>query len=72
VISDTAWVPILMSLWIANRKVYGADKPWKVVRRAGRDQVARLMREMGIWGGTRRRKVFTAERPDVLWVTGLT
>lgn len=47
-----------------NRKVYGAHKLWKAARRAGhdvgRDQVARLMREMGIEGVSRRRKkVFT-------------
>ena len=57
----------LMVLWVANRKVYGAHKLWKAARRAGhdigRDQVARLMRELGIHGVTRRRKVFTT-RPD--------
>ena len=45
---------ILMALWVANRKVYGAHKLWKAARRAGhdigRDQVARLMRELGIEG----------------------
>ena len=43
-----------MVLWVANRKVYGAHKLWKAARRAGhdigRDQVARLMRELGIEG----------------------
>jgi putative transposase len=50
-----------MVLWVANRKVYGADKLWKAARRAGhdigRDQVARLMRRLGIEGcrgGARR------------------
>ncbi len=42
---------VLMVLWVANRKVYGAHKLWKAARRAGhdigRDQVARLMREHG-------------------------
>src|SRR5690606_33315027 len=85
-----------MLLWVANRKVYGAHKLWKAARRAGhdigRDQVARLMRELGIEGISRRRKRvfttvadpdanrapdlvnrnFTADRPDVLWVTDLT
>ena len=41
-------VPILLTLWTANNKVYGARKLWKAARRAGhdigRDQVARLMR----------------------------
>jgi putative transposase len=55
---------ILLALWITNRKVYGAHKLWKAARRAGhdigRDQVARLMRELGIEGISRRRKrVFT-------------
>jgi putative transposase len=63
-IADAVWMPILMALWIANRKVYGAHKLWKAARRAGheigRDQVARLMRTMGIEGiSRRRRKVFT-------------
>ena len=43
-----------MVLWVANRKVYGAHKLWKAARRAGhdigRDQVARLMRELEIEG----------------------
>ena len=63
-ISDAVWMPILMALWVANRKLYGAYKLWKAARRAGhdigRDQVARLMRAMGIEGiSRRRRKVFT-------------
>ena len=62
--SDAVWMPILMALWVANRKVYGAHKLWKAARRAGhdigRDQVARLMRQLGIQGISRRRKrVFT-------------
>jgi len=55
---------ILWTLWVTNRKVYGAHKLWKAARRAGhgigRDQVACLMRELGIRGVSRRRKkVFT-------------
>jgi putative transposase len=61
---DAVMIQILLTLWIANRKVYGAHKLWKAARRAGqeigRDQVARLMRELGIEGVSRRRKrVFT-------------
>jgi putative transposase len=61
---DAVMLPILMALWVANRKVYGAHKLWKAARRAGhdigRDQVGRLMRELGIRGVSRqRRKVFT-------------
>ncbi len=61
---DTVMMQMLMVLWVANRKVYGAHKLWKAARRAGhdvgRDQVARLMRAMAIEGISRkRRKVFT-------------
>ena len=68
-VSDAVWMPILMALWVANRKVYGAHKLWKAARRAGhdigRDQTARLMRLMAIRGVTRRRKTFTTRAdPD--------
>ena len=63
---DAAMMRVLMVLWVANRKVYGAHKLWKAARRAGhdvgRDQVARLMRSMEIQGVSRqRRKVFTTK-----------
>jgi putative transposase len=62
-------VQVLFTLWVANRKVYGAHKLWKAAQRAGhdigRDQVARLMRIAGMRGVTRRRKVFTTRQdPD--------
>ena len=64
---DAVMMPILMALWVANYQVYGAHKLWKAARRAGhdigRDQVARLMRELGIEGVAGGRKVFTT-RPD--------
>jgi len=65
-IRDALMMPILMALWVANRKVYGAHKLWKAARRAGheigRDQVARLMRTLEIEGiSRRRRKVFTTK-----------
>ncbi len=61
---DAVVMPILLALWIANKKVYGAHKLWKAARRAGheigRDQVARLMRALEIEGvSRRRRRVFT-------------
>ena len=61
---DAVMMQVLMVLWVANRKVYGAHKLWKAARQAGheigRDQVARLMRDLGIEGISRRRKkVFT-------------
>jgi putative transposase len=63
-IRDALMMQVLMALWVANRKVYGAHKLWKAARRAGhqigRDQVARLMRELDIEGISRRRKrIFT-------------
>lgn len=69
-VRDAVMMQILLALWIANRKVYGAHKLWKAAHRAGhdigRDQVARLMREMGIEGVSRlRKKVFTTRQdPD--------
>ena len=51
---DAVLLPIVLGLWLANRKVYGAHKLWKAARRAGHDigpdQVARLMRAMAIRG----------------------
>ncbi len=47
-VRDVVLMQVVMVLWVANRKVYGAHKLWKAARRAGhdlgRDQVARLMR----------------------------
>jgi putative transposase len=66
-VRDVVMMQVLMVLWVTNRKVYGAHKLWKAARRGGydigRDQVARLMRELDIRGVSRRRKVFTT-RPD--------
>ena len=64
---DVAMIPLLVALWTANYRVYGAHKLWRAARRAGidvgRDQVARLMRLAGIEGIRRRRRVRTT-RPD--------
>ena len=64
---DVVMMQALLVLWVANHKVYGTHKLWKAARRAGheigRDQIARLMRELSIHGVSRRRKVFTT-RPD--------
>jgi putative transposase len=74
---DTAMMQVLMVLWVANRKVYGAHKLWKAARRAGhdvgRDQVAQLMRAMEIEGVSRqRRKVFTTRQDlDAVRAPGL-
>ena len=63
-VRDAVMMQVLMALWVANRKVYGAHKLWKAARRArhdiGRDQVARLMRALEIEGiSRRRRRVYT-------------
>ena len=59
-------IALLVALWTANYRVYGAHRLWKAARRAGidvgRDQVARLMRLAGI-EGIRRRRVRTT-RPE--------
>ncbi len=71
-VRDAVLMQVLMVLWVTNRKVYGAHKLWKAAVRAGhdigRDQTARLMRELGIEGISRRRKrVFTTKSdPDAL------
>ena len=71
-VRDAVMMQVLMVLWVANRKVYGAHKLWKAAKRAGheigRDQVARLMRAMGIEGvSRRRRRVFTTiSDPDAV------
>jgi putative transposase len=65
---DAVLMPILLALWVANYRVYGARKLWKAARRAGhdvgRDQVARLMRELGIRGVRRGRRWVTTRRDD--------
>ena len=65
---DAVMMPILLALWVANFKVYGAPKLWKAARRAGhdigRDQTARLMRLLDIHGLSRSRRVRTNRRDD--------
>jgi len=64
---DAVVMQALMVLWVTNRKVDDAHKLWRAAVRAGhhigRDQVARLMRELGLQGISRRRRTFTT-RPD--------
>ena len=56
---DAVMMPMLMALFVANYRVYGARKLWIAARRAGhdigRDQVARLMKALDI------------ESPWVVW-----
>lgn len=67
-VRDAVMMQVLMVLWVTNRKVYGAHKLWKAAVRAGhdigRDQTARLMRELGIEGVSRRRKKVFATKSD--------
>lgn len=63
---DAELVPRLVELWKANYQVYGSRKLWKTARRAGieigRDQTARLMRQAGIEGVLRSKRVRTTRR----------
>lgn len=72
-VSDAEWddahlANVLFDLWEANWGVYGIEKCWAAMRRAGhdlgRDQVARLMRILGISGATRGRHLTTTTRRD--------
>ena len=60
---DVVLTALILMLFKANYSVYRARKMWKAVRRkgedVGRDQVARLMRQMGLRGARRGRQVFT-------------
>jgi putative transposase len=67
-IRDGVMMPTLLTLWKANYSVYGARKLWIPANKAGheigRDQVARLMRELSIWGVKRSRHVGATKRDD--------
>ena len=76
-ISHAVVMSLLLALWVRNFSVYGRRKLTKAARRAGhdigRDQVARLMRQLGIRGASRARKRFTthadpahARAPDLV------
>ncbi len=62
---DAVMRPVITQLWEYNYRVYGARKLWKAARRAGhdigRDQIARLMREAGIAGVRRGKRVRTTK-----------
>jgi len=66
-VRDVALMAVIVTLWQANYRVYGVRKLWKALARSGesvgRDQVARLMGELGIEGVRRGRTVRTT-RPD--------
>jgi transposase InsO family protein len=66
---DVQLSPEIDRVWRANRRVYGAKKVWKQLRREGipvaRCTVARLMREAGLRGVVRGPRVRTTI-PDLL------
>jgi putative transposase len=60
---------ILLAIFTANYAVYGKRKLWKAARRQGhdigREQTARIMRQLGIRGASRAKKRFTTKSdPD--------
>ena len=65
--SDAALSIKIDAAWDANRKLYGARKIWRVLRRQGEDAarctVDRLMHRLGIRGVVRGKKVITTN-PD--------
>lgn len=68
-LSDEALKPDLRRIHAENLDVYGARKVWKQARReglaAGRDRIARLLRDLGIVGA-RRGKKWRTTIPDEL------
>lgn len=60
---DALLIPEIEQVWRANLQVYGADKVWRQLQRerfeVARCTVERLMRQMGIQGARRGRKVRT-------------
>ena len=67
-VSDIVTKVAIFTVWQANYEVYGVRKMWKAMRRAGadigRDQVARLMREMGIEGVRRGKRIRTTRADE--------
>ena len=67
--SDEALRVEVQRVWDENRHVYGAKKVWKQLKREGfavaRCTVARLMRQMGLRGAVRGRRVRTTTPADL-------
>jgi len=67
-IRDALLMPIVLALWPGQPLMHGARKFWKAGQRAGhdlgRDQVACLMRNLGIRGVRRGRRVITTRRNE--------
>jgi putative transposase len=68
VLRDAALVPHIERVWLANMRVYGADKVWKQMNREGvriaRCTVERLMKRLGLQG-VRRGKVVRTTVSDM-------
>jgi transposase InsO family protein len=62
-VADAVLLPLLVAIWVANYSVYGRRKLTEAARRAGhtagRDQIARLIRQANIHGARRHKKHFT-------------
>ncbi len=68
-VRDEALTDTLVRIHRANFGVYGVRKAWRTLQRmgieAGRDQVARLMRAVGLGGVTRTKRVRTTKPAPV-------
>ncbi len=68
-LSDTTLADVIGRVHRANFGVYGIRKVWKALGRlgisAGRDQVARIMREVGLQGVTRTKRTRTTRPATV-------
>jgi putative transposase len=68
-VNDAALADVIGRIHRANFGVYGSRKVWKALRRlgvdAGRDQVARVMRLVGLQGATRTKRVRTTRPAPV-------
>ncbi len=68
-VRDAALTDTLVRIHRANFGVYGVRKAWRTLQRlgieAGRDQVARLMRTVGLAGATRTKRIRTTQPAPV-------
>jgi putative transposase len=68
-VRDEAVTDALVRIHRANFGVYGVRKAWRTLQRlgipAGRDQVARLMRAVGLCGATRTKRIRTTQPAPV-------
>jgi len=66
---DAALLPEIRRAWRENHEVYGAKKVWKQLNRerirVARCTVARLMRQLGLWGVVRGHRCRTTIPADV-------